>query len=71
MVAQASPDELEGRLLQAFSQMEKELVTLVSCVRSYKAGLVRRHRGCRESKCRRSRENARAFNLVLYDILEY
>ncbi|KAJ6656942.1 hypothetical protein lerEdw1_002943 [Lerista edwardsae] len=69
-VVLASPDELESRLLHAFSQMEKELVKLVTCVRSYKASLVRRHRGCRGPKCQQIGENARAFNLVLYDIVK-
>ncbi|KAL8183919.1 UNVERIFIED_CONTAM: hypothetical protein K2H54_004298 [Gekko kuhli] len=69
-VALSRPEELENRLLQAFTEMEQELVKLMTLVRSRKASLAVRHRGCKTSDCRRARESGKAFNLAVYNVVE-
>uniref|UniRef100_A0ACB8G9N5 Uncharacterized protein n=1 Tax=Sphaerodactylus townsendi TaxID=933632 RepID=A0ACB8G9N5_9SAUR len=66
----SSSEELENRLQQAFTEMEQDLVKLMTSVRSCKASLAMHHRGCKTSDCRQARESGKAFNLTVYDIVE-
>ncbi|XP_078238153.1 uncharacterized protein LOC140702841 [Pogona vitticeps] len=66
-----SQEELQSRLWQTFSQMEQELVKLVTLVRSRKARLAARHRSCKASECQEDKESTlKPFNLAVYDIVE-
>ncbi|KAJ7307134.1 hypothetical protein JRQ81_009117 [Phrynocephalus forsythii] len=66
-----SQEELKSSLWQALSQMEQELVKLVTLVRSRKARLAAGHHSCKASECQEERGSThKPFNLAVYDIVE-